>query len=69
MIVIEDVAPDGQFSFYMQGDKERLSDKSVSDNDLTAAEFWGSKMFELCIGFMKSQGLLKKEFHTDEVVH
>lgn len=44
------------FNFYMEGDKERLSDKSIKESDLGTAEFWALKLFQICIAALKRSG-------------
>ena len=59
MIVVEEIGPGDEFNVYMEGDIERLRDKSVPDTQLTTAEFWGAKLFQICINAMSAAGAVK----------
>ena len=56
VIVIEDTA-DNNFSVYLGGDKERIG--RVPESELTAAEFWGAKLFEIVTGVLKQTGTVQ----------
>jgi hypothetical protein len=67
MIVIEEtgfkeVAENGEpgngFMIYLEGDTERLD--IVKPADLSAAEFWGSRLFSICADIVKKCGGLER---------
>ncbi len=59
MIVVEENGDnDGKgFNVHLEGDKERLG--TVPESELTAAEFWGGKLFNVCIGVLSQSGAVK----------
>lgn len=59
MIVVEETgANDGRgFNVYLAGDKERIN--SVEDVDLSPAEFWGKRLFQICIDACIKAGAVK----------
>lgn len=59
MIVIEEIGTGDEFNVYMEGDIERIKDKTIPDNELSTAEFWGSRLFHICINAMNSAGAIK----------
>lgn len=66
MIVIEETGTDGGqgFNVYLLGDKERFGDKTLKAKDLSPAEFWGSKLFNICIDALKQAGVVQTERNT-----
>lgn len=60
MIVIEDTGGYGGngFNVYLTGDTQRLDGKTPNE-ELTAAEFWGAKLMQICIGTLHSAGVVK----------
>lgn len=61
MIVIEE---NGQqngkgFNVYLDGDKERVG--TIPKEDLSPAEFWGSKLFEIVLNVMRQTGAVHTE--------
>lgn len=56
MIVIEE-SENGEFNCYLSGDKERIG--KIPDEHLGPAEFYGSKLFSICIGVLKQSGAVK----------
>jgi hypothetical protein len=59
MIVIEEIGPGDEFNVYMEGDIDRLKDKTFPDDKLSTAEFWGSRLFSICVNAINSAGALK----------
>lgn len=60
-IVIEETNSEGHFNVYLAGDIERFSDKTLKDEDYTAAEFWVSNLFAICVDALKKSGAMKKK--------
>jgi len=56
MIVIEETGEHGGkgFNLYLSGDKERVG--KVADDQLSPAEFWGSKLFLICASAVQKTG-------------
>lgn len=59
MIVVEETgANDGRgFNVYLSGDKDRIG--KIQDVDLSPAEFWGSRLFQICIDACLKAGAVK----------
>lgn len=59
MIVIEETeeSPGKSFNVYLDGDKERIG--TVQESEMSAAEFWGSKLFISCCAIMSQTGVVK----------
>lgn len=69
-IVIEETgSDDGKgFILYMEGDKERIG--RISENELGAAEFWGSKLFSICVSAVtKANAVTNVGVKNDEASH
>lgn len=60
MIVIEEDTGGHGFNVYMAGDKERLQ-AGIPTEQMTAAEFWGSKLFQICAHAMRQSGAVQTE--------
>lgn len=60
MIVIEETGDEGQFNVFMAGDVERLDGKTPL-KDLGVAEFWASKLFQVCTNTLTQAGVIKSE--------
>lgn len=60
MIVIEEDGTNGGkgFRVYMAGDKERLQ-KGTPEDQLSPAEFWGLKLFQICVNAINKAGALQ----------
>lgn len=60
MIVVEEDVGGHGFNVYMAGDKERMQ-KGISPDEMSAAEFWGSRLFSICIEAVKQTGAADKK--------
>lgn len=60
MIVIEDIDTDDGHGFhvYLDGDKERLKG-GTKEEDLSAAEYWGSVLFEISQSVLLEAGVIE----------
>lgn len=67
MIIIEETGADrgSAFNVYLSGDVERL--KELDYDLLSPAEFWGSKLFGICIDTLQNAGVIKNK--TKPEVH
>lgn len=68
LLVVEDTGQyDGDgFVFYMAGDKERLDKGLMEPEKMCPAEFWGMKLFSVCVGALNESNALddiSKEAH------
>lgn len=59
-IVIEETGEENGkgFNVYLSGDKERIG--KVKEDDMSPAEFWGSKLFLICTNALKQSGAVAK---------
>lgn len=60
MIVIEEDKGGHGFNVYMAGDKERLQ-QNIPTDQMTAAEFWGSRLFQICVHAVRQAGAVQSE--------
>lgn len=60
MIVIEETGTNNGkgFNIYLAGDIERFK-SPISEKDMTPAEFYGMKLFKICIGALVQIGVIK----------
>ena len=59
MIVIEEIGAGDEFNVYMEGDIDRLKDVTFPPDKLSTAEFWGSRLFSICVDAINKTGALK----------
>jgi len=59
MIIIEETGSDGGagFNVYLGGDKGRIH--KLPNDQLSPAEFWGKKLFEICCHALGQTGVVK----------
>lgn len=59
VIVIEDAGEPGAngFNVYLGGDKDRIG--KVPESELSAAEFWGAKLFGIVTGILNKTGAVR----------
>jgi hypothetical protein len=60
LIVVEEAIDGNGFNVYMDGDKERIS-AGIETALMTPAEFWGSKLFGICVMALRQHGAVQKE--------
>lgn len=67
MIVIEETGTDGGKGFItsLKGDTERLRDPLLKYDELSPAEFWGSRLFDLCAQVLAQTGVAKTKITED----
>jgi hypothetical protein len=65
MIVIEENGSNNGngFDVYMAGDMQRIP--LVSESEMTPAEFWGSRLFVVCMNVLQQSGVVKSKIHKD----
>lgn len=60
MIVIEEEKGGHGFNVYMDGDKERLQ-ANIPTDQMSPAEFWGLRLFQICVNAVRSAGAVQSE--------
>lgn len=63
MIIIEQGEGD-KFDVYLQGDTERIG--RIPVDDLSSAEYWGAKLWEIVGGVLSESGVIKQKTHREE---
>lgn len=60
IVIEEDGSQDGKsFNVYLDGDKERIG--MIPDKDLSPAEWWGGRLFQVCVDSMRASGCVQNE--------
>lgn len=60
MIVLEDTDDGNGFTITLEGDSERILSKDMHNYELSAAELWSIKLFNLCVGILQRAKMIKK---------
>lgn len=64
MIVVEDTGG-SNFNLYLAGDTGRLG--KTNEKDLSAAEFWGHKLFSICVDAAHQAGAVKSAINMKDI--